>query len=51
MLQTGFEPVIPACERSQAHFLDRTATGIGIGKSNGKDTIKTLSGMGTAWYV
>ena len=29
MAPAGFEPAIPASERSQTHALDRTATGIG----------------------
>ena len=29
MSPTGFEPVIPACQRPQTHVLDRAATGIG----------------------
>jgi hypothetical protein len=29
MPQAGFEPAIPASERTKTHVLDRTATGIG----------------------
>jgi len=32
MPPAGFEPTIPAREMSQAHALDREATGIGINK-------------------
>ena len=30
MTPAGFEPTIPVSERSQAHTLDRAATGMGI---------------------
>ena len=29
MPQAGFEPAVPASERSHAYYLNRTATGIG----------------------
>jgi hypothetical protein len=33
MPPVGFEPAIPASERSQTHALDRAATGIGTPKA------------------
>ena len=30
MPATGFEPIIPASERSQTHALDRAVTGTGV---------------------
>jgi hypothetical protein len=33
MLPAGFEPTIPASERSQTHGLDRAVTGIGRKRS------------------
>ena len=40
MVLAGFEPAIPASERSQIHALDRAASGIGMHYGNYYNIIK-----------
>jgi hypothetical protein len=45
MLPAGFEPIIPASERSQTHTLDRAATGIGPSINYPNNVVKNIQVM------
>ena len=51
MVPAGFENAIPAIERQQTHFLDLTATGIGLILQYSNEILYLLSNLYTEIYL